>query len=43
MILNHKAIDCDTVDINFPGGGGVKGMGAYSPADFEKKRNSLDV
>lgn len=37
MILNHKAIDCDAVDINFPGGGGVEGMGAYSPADFEKK------
>lgn len=43
MILNYKVIDCDIVDINFLGGGGVKGMGVYFLVDFEKKRNSLDV
>lgn len=37
MILNHNAIDCDAVDINFPGGGGVKGMG-HTPQQILKKK-----
>lgn len=37
MILNHKAIDCDAVDINFPRGGGVKGMG-HTPQQILKKK-----
>ena len=36
MILNHKANDCDAVDINFLGGGGVKGMG-HTPQQILKK------
>lgn len=38
MILNHKAIDCDAVDINFLGGGGVKGMGNTPQQILKKKK-----